>query len=371
MPETNHFNLSGLKVCFIAGTLGQGGAERQLFYMLKVLRQRGAIVRLLSLSQGEFWEEPIRQLGVSVIWVGQSESKTARLQRIVHELRQDKPEIIQSQHFYTNLYATAAARLLGRREIGAIRSGGYGEVIENGRVLGPLSLRLPRMIAANSRAAIEHAILQGVPRERLYFLPNAIDCDLFDASSQYKNGENRNIQLLMAGRLAQQKRVDRMLRIAARLREHSPTAFHLTIAGDGPLRTELERQAADLQLSPEIVEFRGVLKEMAPVYKASDIFVLTSDYEGTPNVVMEAMASGLPVVTTNFGGTAEIAKHNQSAYMVAPEDEDGFLHFLLELINRPSERARLGEGARKYIENNHSLNQLSSHLSGLYQKVLA
>src|SRR5437868_4062131 len=65
-------DLSKQKICFLAGTLGQGGAERQLFYILRALSESGAEVRLLSLTQGEFWQEKIEALGVKVIWVGQS-----------------------------------------------------------------------------------------------------------------------------------------------------------------------------------------------------------------------------------------------------------------------------------------------------------
>src|SRR5262249_2475156 len=142
---------SQLRVCFLAGTLGQGGAEQQLFYLLKTLRGQGATVRLLSLMRGEFWEAPIAEFGVEVRWVGQSDSRLARLGRIIREARAFRPQILQSQHFYTNLYAAAAGRALGVREIGALRCDGSSEVAEHGRALGKLSLRWPRLIAANSR----------------------------------------------------------------------------------------------------------------------------------------------------------------------------------------------------------------------------
>src|SRR2546421_4020664 len=106
-------DLERIRICFIAGTLGQGGAERQLFYTLKALRQRGTDVSLLSLSSGEHWEQPIRDLGINIKWVGKVGSRAWRLGRIVSALRMKPPHIIQSQHFYANLYAVAAARVLG------------------------------------------------------------------------------------------------------------------------------------------------------------------------------------------------------------------------------------------------------------------
>src|SRR2546425_9569583 len=78
--------LSALKVCFLAGTLEHGGAERQLFYWLRTLRQCGARPCVFSLDQGEFWEDPIRKLGVRVVWVGQERARLRRLFRLAKEL---------------------------------------------------------------------------------------------------------------------------------------------------------------------------------------------------------------------------------------------------------------------------------------------
>src|SRR5882757_606381 len=76
-------SLSKLKLCFLAGTLEHGGAERQLFYILQALCQAGATPRLLSLDQGEFWEETIKALGVCVSWVGDRPSRLTRLFRVL------------------------------------------------------------------------------------------------------------------------------------------------------------------------------------------------------------------------------------------------------------------------------------------------
>src|SRR5262249_3601219 len=73
------FDLAGLDICFIAGTLGQGGAERQLFYMLKALKENHSRVRLLCLTQREFWESRVEKLGIEIIWVGEHESRARRL----------------------------------------------------------------------------------------------------------------------------------------------------------------------------------------------------------------------------------------------------------------------------------------------------
>ena len=362
MPDLSRFS-----ICLLAGTLGQGGAERQLFYIIKSLRQADAKVRLLCLTRGEYWEERIRELGVAVIWVGADESRPLRLARIISELRKDRPAIIQSQHFYTNLYVTAAARAIGLREIGAIRNNVINEVRANGPLLGRLSLRAPRVMAANSRVAIRNAIAMGVPQSRLHFLPNVIQTDLFASNEGIPT--NTMVRILMVGRLVKQKRVDRFLNVVSRLAKHSSRKIKGVVVGDGPLRPELEAQAARLGLLPNLIEFKGLVSNMENIYKEADLFVLTSDWEGTPNVVLEAMASGLPIVATRVGGVPELVQDEKTGLLVDAENENELLAAISRLIAESELRDRFSRNAKEQAET-HSLNRLPVHLENLYEAAI-
>ena len=278
-------DLNGLRICFLAGTLGQGGAERQLFYILNSLTNHGARLRLLSLTRGEFWEDKIRSLGVPVIWVGQQEARPVRLARIIAELRTDPPDVIQSQHFFTNLYAAVASRALGLREVGSVR----GSVIRETKTLGKagmFSLRMPRVVAANSKAAIDEAVSLGISPGRLHYLPNAINTNRFTPAAQ----RDRNlIRLITVGRLIELKRLDLFLRALARLQHETSAVVKGVVVGDGPLRGDLEHLAAKLGLLPDIVEFKGSVADVSLIYQEADVLVMTSESEGTPNVILEAM----------------------------------------------------------------------------------
>src|SRR5438105_14816804 len=100
--------------------------------MAKALVDQGAHPRVLTLTRGEFWEAPLRSAGVPTEWVGQHQSRLVRLRAIIAAARSDRPDVIQSQHFYTNLYAVGAARALRVREVGAIRCDGRWEVFNLG-----------------------------------------------------------------------------------------------------------------------------------------------------------------------------------------------------------------------------------------------
>jgi glycosyltransferase involved in cell wall biosynthesis len=255
--------------------------------------------------------------------------------------------------------------------IGAMRNDGRSEVSESGSLGGWLNLHLPRTIAANSQIAMQYAISQGIPALRLYFLPNVVDTDWFKSSGPCSKGL---LTLIAVGRLVKQKRLDRFISIVSRLR----TDFRLNVRGliVGPgcqnedLRPELENQARSLGLFPDIIQFRGGVSDIRSVYHEAAACVLTSDFEGTPNVLLEAMASGLPVVATNAGGVSGIVRHGQTGFLLEPDDLEGLAAALAELIKNSELRTTMGQRARAYVEENHSLHRLPAYLGGLYQLAL-
>ncbi len=359
-------DLSGLHICFISGTLGQGGTERQLFYTLKTLRQLDARVTLLSLTHGEFWEDRIRACGIPVKWVGRRKSRLARAVQIISELQATPPDLIQSQHFYTNLYAVVAARILGRREIGALRSDTFSEVLSHA-LTGTLSLRAPRKIVANSRMAINNAISLGIPTEHLHFLPTVVDSEMFRPSPKTSDGV---VKLLTVGRLSFEKRFERFISIIASIKKQSSVAVKGIVVGDGPLRENLRRFSSKIGLDYGTIEFKGEVTEMAAVYREADILVLTSEFEGTPNVILEAMASGLPVVSVKVGGVPEIVEDHVTGFLIEPYDELKMVDSIIRLIHEPVLRYEFGCAARCFIESNRTLNHLPRLLTDFYQTAL-
>lgn len=360
-------DLAGLRICFLAGTLGQGGAERQLFYMLKALRQVGAVPRVLCFAEGEHWQERIEALGVPVTWVGQSRSRVLRLRRIIQELRRNPVDVLQSQHFYANNYVAAAARFLGLHDIGALRGDGIGEFGTDHRLLGWWGLNMPRTIVANSHVGIENAIAQGASRNRLFFLPNVVDTSLFTpAPREIKTP----VRLLTIGRMVEVKRFDRFISMVSSVSDRSSVPIKGLIVGDGPLRAELHSQAEELNLSPDRLQFCGTSEEPDQIYRDADILLLTSDHEGTPNVVLEAMAAGLPVVATRVGGLPALIQHGKTGYLVDPNDEAALTNAVLDLVQNPEKRIAFGQYARELVESHHTFPQLTKHLHQLYDVIL-
>lgn len=363
-----NLSLSRLKLCFLAGTLEQGGAERQLFYILQALRQAGAAVHLLTLERGGFWEEKIQTLGVSIAWLGSQASRLKRLFRILKEVRKHQPDMLQSQHFFMNAYGGLAARMIRAGGIGAMRSNGRSDVEESGRLGGWLGLHCPGTIAANSQAAMQYAISQGVAPARLYYLPNVVDTEWF----QPANGSPEEpLTLIAVGRLVKEKRLDRFISIIGHLRTDYRLNVRGLIVGPGRpneiLARELENQARRLGLYPDFIQFRGGVSDTRSVYREAAICVLTSDYEGTPNVLLEAMACGLPVVASKVGGVPQIVRHWQTGFLFESDNLKAFGAALAGLVKDSDLRTEIGQRARNFVEENHSLNRLPAYLEGLYQ----
>jgi glycosyltransferase involved in cell wall biosynthesis len=345
------------KVAFLAGTLGKGGAEQQLFHMVEVLVKAGAEPAVVCLTQGEHWEAKIRGLGVPVYFAGKASNPGGRAFSVCATVRRLRPQVVQSAHFYTNLYTVAAAKLTGCTEVGAVRNDTVWSVRSLGR-MGMPSLRWPRTLAVNSANAARQAVGLGVPSERVVLVPNAVDIDRFSPTCRCTRGV---VHLLSVGRLVPQKRHDRFARLVQAVRAQAPVGVYISarIVGDGP-----EKEALAKQCPPglEVVASEDVAAE----YHKADIFVLTSDFEGTPNVVLEAMASGLPVVAFGIGGVPEVVLDDQTGLVVAPGDEEAMATAVSRLVAEPALRTRLGEAGRRMALQEHSPSGLAVNLQHLY-----
>ncbi len=361
---------SNTSICFLAGTLVNDGAERQLVYMLKALLDAPVRCRVMCLTEGEALEEDVRGLGVPIEFVGARPSRLTRLATIVSSLRRDPADIVQSSHFYTNLYATLAARATGAAGIGAIRNDLISELEANG-AFGWGQLMLPQFLVANSRIACERAIRRGRSASRVHLVENAVDMDRFTTRSRDDGLRYpRSIRLLSVNRLVPQKRVDRFLRLVKEVTARLPEwTVEARIAGDGPLAADLEQMARSLGLAAERVVFTGRVADPVPLYQWADLLVLTSDNEGTPNVVIEAMATGLPVVATAVGGTPALVTLG-GGLLVEPHDEAALVRAVTGLILDPSARSRMGQAGHRQVAAGRSIPALRRRLRTVHRQTL-
>ena len=355
--------IKGLKICFVIGTLGQGGAERQLFYILQNLLDAGADVSLISFTRGEYWEKPLMNIGVKVYYID-SKSKSGKLLALLKLVKKISPRILQSMHFYVNVYIAVIGKLTGIITIGAVRSNLIEEMKPHGKVLANLGLKGPDYIVTNSMDAYANAMKIGYDKDRMFYLPNAVDTDRFRFKDY--NHTNENTSILTIGRLGPEKRYDKLIRISGLLKDENVIT---TIIGDGKLKNELEEQVKYLNFNEGSFVFMKGQPDTETYYTRADIFVLTSDFEGTPNVVLEAMSCGLPVVASSVGNLPNIIRQGITGYLVNRKDEEGFLKEIKMLVMDKSLRKKIGTKAREFIVKEFSIPALSPRLVTIYTQI--
>ncbi|MGB7208348.1 MAG: glycosyltransferase family 4 protein [Pyrinomonadaceae bacterium] len=355
-----------MRVCFVVGTLARGGAEKQLVFMLQALHKLGIAAEVLCLTKGESYEDEIRSTGLNVRHVGESKNRLFRLWTIIRMIREMRADVIQSSHFYTNVYAGAAGRFLSVPSIGAIRSDLSYE-IDSHKFTGSWQISLPDVLITNSDIARERLLKRRVDSKKIEFVRNVVE-----VKNAATNGcSHIGLKILFAGRLDENKRPERFVRLASILTERFPhLEMQFQIAGDGENRKELESTAKLLNLAPDRLRFLGDCHQMSDIYGGADILVSTSDREGTPNVVLEAMAHGLPVVATAVGGTKEILDGTRG-FLVQPGDEDALVKATTELISDKGLRVRLGAEGQRYVSENYSLENLQKHLLEIYKRLVS
>jgi colanic acid/amylovoran biosynthesis glycosyltransferase len=189
-------------------------------------------------------------------------------------------------------------------------------------------------------------------------------------------GKNSNIRILSIGRFVEKKGFECGIRAFAKVGKKFPDTIY-EIIGDGPLKNRLKILAEKLGIK-EKVKFLGPKKqnEVTGIIKKSDIFLSPSmtaesgDEEGTPVVLMEAMASGLPVVSTNHGGIPELVKDGTTGFLVGEKDSGALADKLEILIKNPALGKKFGERGRKQIKENFNSNKLNDNLAQIYEKLL-
>lgn len=175
-------------------------------------------------------------------------------------------------------------------------------------------------------------------------------------------------RVLFVGRLAAAKGVPILLDAFARLHARFPDA-RLTLIGDGPARRQLEARAAGLGLA-EAVAFTGYLgqDEVAAHLARSDLFALPSFAEGVPVVLMEAMATGLPVLATRIAGIPELVEDGLSGRIVAPGDLDAFADAMIALLEDPGRALVLGQAGRARIARDFDVETEAGKLAALLEE---
>jgi glycosyltransferase involved in cell wall biosynthesis len=322
--------------------------------------------------------EAARDLGIAVDVI----NERFRFDRsAIHQLREivarRKPDLIQT-HMIKSHFLVKLAQLNKQHPWIAYHHG-YTSTDAKMLVYNQLnrwSLPSADRVIAVCEAFAKQLVRAGVRRERISICHNSVkpprniskdEQQSLRANFQISNDER---VIVCVGRLSREKGHNDLIHAIALVHEMEPTLkFKLLLVGDGPERAHLETVVRDLRIQEQVV-FVGHVADVAAFYSIADVLALPSHSEGSPNVLLEAMAAGLPIVATAVGGVPEIAMSGENSLLTSPHQPQEFADALLTVLTDHVPAKRLATNAimraREFSPEAHALQ-----LVCIYQELLS
>lgn len=350
----------------ITPSFGAGGAQVR---MAQLMNHFGAQFRHTILSIDPDLQAADRlQPDVDVTCqVVERDTNPVRMSRHLRSLLQTQQPDLVLTYNWGAIDGVPAARLVGAPVIHTEDGFGHDEAagqkaprVWYRRLLLPLAFRVV------APSLVLERIMKGtwwLGSQRVNYIPNGVDLSRYRARTFDRPSEE--LVLGTAGHLRPEKRQDVMIELCAALAAQRPV--RLLIAGDGPERQRLQERAAALGITKQ-VELLGYQSNLQEFYQRLDLFVLTSSTEQMPLSVLEAMASGLPVLSTAVGDVCDMVATPNRPYVVAAGAP--LFEAAEELAARPVVRWQLGAANREYCERHFSLPCMFERYATLYQGAL-
>lgn len=342
-------------IAVIIGQLGHGGSERQLYMFLAHCdRSRWSPTLYVSSDLGELvtWRDPIAALGVPIVQL--NGGRLAKMRQFRSACIAQGARSFFSWSSYTNGFGLALTGL-GVHRIGSFRNASFADLPSRFRgVWEWAGLAGVSAVVCNSLETQVELQKRVGKTKTIVYAPNAVN--IFDVEQirswreawRARLGVPPDAVLIIGvGRIAPQKNFGRFIEAIAEVRKYAPVSAIIVGRDDGPLPELLER-AAELGVQ-EIVRFLGQAPDAREVMCAADVFLLTSDYEGMPNVILEAMAAGLPCVSTRVNGVADLIDEGSSGF-IADNNALALSKPLIELAANRELRLEMGAHARRSME---------------------
>lgn len=347
---------SGCRLLYVIGQLALGGSERQLFYLLENLdrsRYQPCLVTWNYDPREKYYRDidalKIPIYGLPAVW-----SPIAKLRAFRNLARTLAPEVIHSYGFYTNFAAYYAARGAGALAVGSLRSDVVRSLESGGVLRGVLNSRWPHCHISNSVVCMEAARRYSsffVPKQHVV-VRNGLDLNSFRPSD---DTAAKSAYVAGVGSLVPVKRWDRLLKAVQTVMSVGVKDARFRLAGDGPLRSELERSASELGVS-HAVEFLGATHDIPAFLQGAKFLVHTAESEGCPNAVMEAMAAGRAIVATDAGDIPYLVEDGKTGFVVRQEDDEALADRIVRLWTSPDLCRQMGNDARAKAEQEFELS---------------
>jgi glycosyltransferase involved in cell wall biosynthesis len=360
-----------VRVALLIDTLGQAGAEKQLATVATGIDRRRFAPLVVCLTATGHYEAALREAGVPVHLIGKRHKLGfAAYARLRAWLRRERPDVLHTWMFTCNMFGRLAAKGLPvvtlASEVAAdVRKSALRLAID--RWLAPATGAF--YVNSGSVARFYHERC-GIPLEKMVLIPNGVQvAELAPAARVALGVPDDAFVVCGAGRLSEEKGFDHLVE-ALGLPGLAGRHVALVLAGEGPARGALERLIAARGLRDR-VRLLGHRADLPAVLRAADAFVLASLQEGMSNALMEALALGLPCVTTRVGGVDELIVPEESGLVVEAGAPAALAGALGRLLDDPALARRLGAAARERMARHFSVEANVRRFEALYETLAA
>jgi glycosyltransferase involved in cell wall biosynthesis len=370
-----------LRIFYVIDSFDLGGAQRQLLELVRHLDPHEFHLAVCTIWPLKNLEPDYLQTGVEVIQIHKRHRYDFLFAfRLAQEMRHFKPDIVHTWLFTGNLWGRLAA-ILANAPIIVIGERNFLPDQKYPFYFWPFNKILDLWtdrITVNCKFGMDIFLDRGFKKAKLCLIHNGVDTEHFSwnentqsirTTRREKLGIAENIPVVsMVGRLTEQKRQDVLLK-AIKLVVESGTDVRCLLIGDGEDREKLTALSASLNITGKVL-FLGKRMDIPELLRASDIFALSSNWEGMPNVILEAMASELPVIATNVPGTAEAVINGITGFLVSKGDSAALAERLLILIRDPGLGKRMGKNGRDFCEKEFSIEKMLKNTNALYSELI-
>ncbi len=379
--ETGAVARRPVNVLLLTSSLERGGAERQVVELARSLDASRFRVHVVSLSHDNPLAAQLGEIGERFTVVPKrSRYDVGLIRRVRRYLLEHRIDVVHSFMFDAEMVGRLAGRWAGLPAIICSNRCPHWGRRRFKQWIARATTGCFDMMIANSHAGFAYERdAQHVPADKLRVIPNGVDTRRYSPGrcDALRRTLGIPVDAFVVGMFAHfrvNKDHETWLRAAQRIKADHPGAVFISagaIDGETPNHYfgRAKRLAAQIGIEGS-VRFLAQREDMTDLYRMLDVKVLSSRFEGTPNVVLEAMASGLPVIATDVSDNARIVRHGETGFIVPPQDIEAMARCLNTLATGPALRQRMGAAARARAVEEYSVAALGRRTGDVYLEVL-
>lgn len=339
-----------LRIAHVSLGLDVGGQEKLLVEFARLADRRRFELHFISLTTRGALAPAIEEHGWPVTTLeGQPGIRPGLIWALTRLFRRERFDVVHTHDDRPLLYSCLAVRLARVRHFIHTHHHGYLPQVSARQLrFMTYAARMTSRFVCVSEDSRRYVVAQGVPQAKTLVIRNGIDLTRFAF-----HGPQRDGPAVTVARLSPEKDIANLLRAVQIVRQRFPD-FRLEIAGDGPERENLQRLVAELALQ-DAVRFLGEVREVPAVLARARLFVLPSKTEGISLTLLEAMASGLPVVATRVGGTPEVVAEEETGLLVPSQEPPPLADALGRLWSSSQAAAALGSAGRRRAQDHFDI----------------